>query len=147
MDYKNIISITILIILFDTLYLGVNTVYKTKNITDLFNFEKGKNIYLKNINNIQKEKTKLKTIPTILCYIITILILNYYVIEKAGKEKKEISEAVKEAFFLGILIYGLFGLSFYSIMNKWKLSNVIIETLYGGIVFAAITFINLKYIK
>ena len=147
MDYKNIISITILIIIFDTLYLGVNTVHKTRNIADLFNFEKGKNIYLKNINNIQKEKTKLKMIPTILCYIITILILNYFVIEKAKKEKKEITVAVREAFFLGILIYGLFGLSFYSIMNKWKLSNVIIETLYGGIVFAAITFINLKYIK
>lgn len=147
MDFKNIISITILIIIFDILYLGVNTIYKTKNITDLFNFEKGKDIYLKNINNIQKEKTKLKIIPTILSYIIMILILNYFVIEKAKKEKKEIFEAVKEAFFLGILIYGLFGLSIYSIMNKWKLSNVIIETLYGGIVFAAITFINLKYIK
>ena len=59
-------------------------------------------------------------------------------------EPKELVSSLKK---INFSLENLDGVKFDILRDKWKLSNVIIETFYGGFVFATITFINLKYIK
>jgi uncharacterized membrane protein len=46
---------------------------------------------------------------------------------------------IADAFFLGILIYGVYESTTYAILKQWKLKTLIIDTLWGGILFALTT--------
>ncbi len=59
--------------------------------------------------------------------------LNYFII----KPKRSISDA----FLLGLVIYGVYETTNWAIFNKWSVKSVIIDTLWGGILFASTAFI------
>ena len=50
-------------------------------------------------------------------------------------------KSVKDAFILGIIIYGVFDTTNYALFNNWSIITVITDTLWGGILFAITTFI------
>ena len=68
-----------------------------------------------------------------LCYIFLIIGINYFII----KPKKSVSDA----FLLGIVIYGVYETTNYASLKNWSLLTVIIDTLWGGLLFAATTYI------
>ena len=68
-----------------------------------------------------------------ICYIILIFGLNYFIIEP--------KKGVYDAFFLGILIYGVYETTNYSLFKNWSILTVLIDTLWGGVLFAATTFL------
>ena len=116
------IKIGLLLALLDYLYLS--------NISNFFK---------KTINKIQKSPLIFKYIPAILCYLFLIFSLQYFIIFKKGN--------IVDAFILGVCIYGVFELTNYATINKWPLQLVIIDTLWGGILFSLTTFIYLKFLK
>jgi uncharacterized membrane protein len=69
----------------------------------------------------------------VLCYIFLIFGLNYFII----KSKRN----AYDAFLLGILIYGVFETTNYALFKKWSIFTVILDTLWGGTLFAIVTFI------
>lgn len=95
--------------------------------------------FKKTIYEIQKSPINLKLIPTILCYIFLIFALQYFIICKKGN--------IVDAFILGICIYGVFELTNYATIDKWPLQLVVMDTLWGGILFSLTTFIYLKFFK
>lgn len=94
------------------------------------------NFYNKLILAIQGSKINLKIVPTFLTYVILILGLNYFILS----EKK----SVKDAAFLGFLIYSVFELTNIAIFDKWSINAVILDTLWGTTLFALTTFITYK---
>jgi uncharacterized membrane protein len=82
---------------------------------------------------VQGSPLRINLLGTVLCYIFLIFGLNYFII----KPKKR----CYEAFLLGILIYGVFETSNYALFSKWSILTVIMDTLWGGILFAIVTFI------
>jgi hypothetical protein len=68
-----------------------------------------------------------------LCYIFLIFALNYFIIQP--------KRSVNDAFFLGILIYGVYETTNYALFTKWSFLTVVIDTLWGGTLFALTTFI------
>lgn len=85
------------------------------------------------IYNIQQNNIQPKIISIILCYILLSYGLYYFIIKQ---NKKPI-----EAFILGIVIYGVFDTTNYSIFDKWDKYLSIIDTLWGGILLYSTTFI------
>ena len=59
--------------------------------------------------------------------------LNYFII----KPKRSISDA----FLLGLVIYGTYETTNWAIFTKWSIQTVIIDTLWGGTLFALTAFI------
>jgi uncharacterized membrane protein len=51
------------------------------------------------------------------------------------------NKSIIEAFLLGLVIYGVYETTNYALLEKWSLKTVIIDTLWGGILFALTTFI------
>ena len=98
-------------------------------------------IYLKTIKNYFENQVKIvqgtplqvNFLGLILCYIFLIFGLNYFII----KTKR----SAYDAFLLGILIYGVFETTNYALFKKWSIFTVIIDTLWGGTLFAIVTFI------
>lgn len=93
-------------------------------------------LFEKQIIGIQKTAMKPKTAGVIVSYIILILGLYYFIIRN--------HLPVKDAFLLGIFVYGVYETTSYSLFKKWKLKTVMIDTLWGGILFALTTFITYR---
>ena len=73
---------------------------------------------------------------TVLCYILLIFGLYYFII----KENKP----VHHAFLLGLFVYGIYELTTISLLKDWELKTVIIDTIWGGILFATTTHLVYK---
>ena len=93
-----------------------------------------KNFYKNLIQNIQKEKFKIRIFPTIFCYIFLLFSLYYFIL----KNKRP----VLDAFILGVCIYAVFELTNFAIFNKWSIKAVFLDTIWGGILFALTTYIT-----
>ena len=92
------------------------------------------NFFNKMIQSIQGTKIKFNIVGAILCYLLLIVGLNYFIIDK--------KRSITDAFILGIIIYGVYETTNYTIIQKWDPLAVIIDTLWGGILFAMTTKIT-----
>lgn len=85
------------------------------------------------IKLVQGSPLQVNLLGTALCYIFLIFGLNYFIIKSR--------RSAYDAFLLGILIYGVFETTNYALFSKWSMLTVIIDTLWGGILFGLVTFI------
>lgn len=122
MNIKNYIIILLLLFIFDAVYISV--IYKS---------------FTKQIELVQKSSMKIDILSCILCYLFLSFSINYFLIDK-----KDIS--IYDAFFLGISIYGVYELTSKGVLENWNWNIVIIDSLWGGILFSLIYYIS-KYLK
>ena len=97
------------------------------------------NYFKEQIYKVQKQPLKMNIRSTILCYILLILGLYYFLL----KENK----SLKDAFLLGIFVYGVYELTTMSLLKDWKWSIVISDTIWGGILFASTIYITRSLLK
>ena len=92
-----------------------------------------KDYFNNQIKSVQGSPMNVNIFGAVLCYIFLIFGINYFII----KPKKSVSEA----FLLGIVIYGVYETTNYALFKNWSILTVIIDTLWGGILFASTTYI------
>lgn len=97
-----------------------------------------KSYFYKQIYLVQGENPKINVLGVVLCYIFLVFGLNYFILLNNKK-------SVFDAFLLGIIIYGVYETTNYSLFKNWDFLTVTIDTLWGGILFALTTFIITKY--
>ena len=111
MNLKQVIISGIAMLLLDFVYLSAFSGFFNKLVT-----------------SIQGSKIKFNAIGAILCYILLIGGLNYFIISR--------KKSLQEAFILGVVIYGVYETTNLAILEKWKMEAVALDTLWGGILFA-----------
>jgi uncharacterized membrane protein len=82
---------------------------------------------------IQGTKIQFNLLAAVICYIFLIYGLNYFIIRPR--------RSASDAFLLGLIIYGVYETTNWAIFTKWSPLSVIIDTLWGGILFALTTTI------
>jgi uncharacterized membrane protein len=92
-----------------------------------------KDFFGKQIQSVQGSKLEVNFLGAAICYILLIVGINYFII----KPRKSVSEA----FLLGIIIYGVYETTSYALFKNWSILTVIIDTLWGGVLFASTTYI------
>jgi len=102
-------------------------------VLDFFYINLTKNYFANQISKVQGSKMEVNFLGAALCYIILIFGLNYFIIDP--------KKGVYDAFFLGILIYGVYETTSYSLFKNWSILTVLMDTLWGGLLFAITTFI------
>ncbi len=95
-----------------------------------------KDIFSKQIVLIQGSAINFNIYGAILCYIALVGGLNYFII---GPNK-----SVFDAFILGVVIYGVYETTNLTLLKKWSPYIVVMDTLWGGILFAVTTYIVQK---
>jgi len=93
-----------------------------------------KNYFLNQIKLVQGSPVTTNFLAIILCYIFLIFGINYFII----KPKR----SVQDAFLLGLIIYGVYETTNWALFKNWSVLTVIIDTLWGGILFASTTYIT-----
>jgi uncharacterized membrane protein len=92
------------------------------------------NFFNQLIKSIQGSEIKFNILGAVICYILLIGGLNYFIISK----KKSISDA----FILGVVIYGVYESTNLAIISKWSMKALALDTIWGGILFALTTKIT-----
>ena len=105
---------------------------------DYFYLNLIKSYFGKQVQSVQGSPLKINFLGAIICYILLIFGINYFII----KPKR----SVQDAFLLGLVIYGVFETTNITLFSNWSWITVIIDTLWGGILFALTTYI-IRFIK
>jgi uncharacterized membrane protein len=74
--------------------------------------------------NIQRVVMEMKMVPTVLCYLLLIGGLNYFILNR--------QRPIHEAVLLGIVIYGVYDTTSLAIYKKYKWNIAVMDTLWGG---------------
>ena len=114
MDTKTLLSIPIMGLL-DAVYLYYSSGFFNNVIKD-----------------IQGSDLKIKILPTVVVYVFLILGINYFIISK--------NKSPDEAFILGLVIYAVYEFTNYAIIDKWSIKAVIMDSLWGGVLFYLTTY-------
>lgn len=93
-----------------------------------------KGYFANQVQKIQGSPLKMNVLAAAICYIFLILGLNYFII----KPKR----SLQDAFLLGLVIYGVYETTNWALFEKWSIMSVIIDTLWGGVLFALTTFVS-----
>ena len=89
------------------------------------------------VKNIQFANINLKIYGAILCYLCIATIIHYFIIFK--------KESIKTAAILGMLVYGVFNFINLTIFNNWDLMMTLMNIIWGGILFATVTYLIKKF--
>ena len=116
--------------MFDFLMLVSAIIFIT---TDFVYLNVIKDYFLNQIKLVQGSEPKVNFLGVALCYIFLIAGINYFII----KPRK----SVNDAFLLGIVIYGVYETTNYALLKNWSIITVIMDTLWGGLLFAFTTYI------
>ena len=116
---KNLILLSLILLLVDSIFL-------------YFIWSPFKNM----IKNVQGTPVKIKLFPAIICYIILIFSLYYFIINKKS--------SYLDAFFLGFIIYGTYETTNMATINKWNYNIGVIDLIWGGFLFLITTYLYKK---
>jgi len=92
-----------------------------------------KDYFQNQIQKVQGSPIKLNFLGAAICYVFLIIGINYFIIKP--------HKSASEAFLLGLIIYGVYETTNYTLFKNWSIFTVIIDTLWGGILFATTTYI------
>ena len=95
------------------------------------------NVFGKIVYQIQNSKLELKILGAVLCYILIVFSIYYFIIQK--------NASLFDAFLLGILTYGIFETTNYAIFKKWPFYAIFIDTLWGGILYSLSVYLFTWY--
>ena len=116
----------------NTVYIVFFTVVIFLSLDFLFLYSM-RSVFNKQVVAVQGSPVVLKPYAGILCYITLIFGIYYFII----REKK----SVFDAFLLGLVIYAVYETTTLALLKNWSYKTSIIDTLWGGVLFALTTFI------
>ena len=104
---------------------------------DFFYLNLIKDFFGKQVQSVQGSQLKINYLGAVICYVFLIFGLNYFIIKP--------NRSIQDAFLFGLIIYSVFETTNLALFSKWSWLTVIIDSLWGGILFALTTGI-IKYI-
>ena len=96
-------------------------------------------IYTDQVISVQRTALIIKPFGAILCYTLLLSGLYYFIIRNR--------KSPWEAFLFGLFTYGIYETTTYTILKNWNIKTVILDTLWGGILMALVTWLTYKSYK
>jgi uncharacterized membrane protein len=91
------------------------------------------------LKKVQKADVKINIMSAIACYLLMVSGLYYFILRKKAP--------IKDAILLGLLIYGVYETTNYAFFKDWSPLLVLVDTVWGGILFGTTTFLYYKIAK
>jgi uncharacterized membrane protein len=115
-SYKEILVAGVVLLLLDAVYITL-----TKSLWDI------------QVASIQRVSMQIRVLGAIVCYTLLILGLYYFILRTR--------RSPLDAFLLGLLVYGVFDSTNYAMFKKWDWKIAMMDTMWGGAVFALTTIV------
>ena len=114
-----------------------------------------KDIFTRQVMLVQGTAMKVNIPSAAVCYVLIVLGLYYFVLRHiivpnatsaaASIQTMRLNDGIKTAFFLGILVYGVYETTTLAILRNWGLIPALIDTVWGGTLFALSAYLFYKY--
>ena len=111
-----LLKIAIVMIAFDALYLY--------NISKKFN---------NMMQNIQTSPVTIRWVGVVLVYVALVTLMYWFIVRPR--------KSVLEAFVLGLCVYGVYDATNYATIRKWEHKIALMDTLWGGTLFALVRMV------
>lgn len=114
-----------------------------------------KDMFARQVMLVQGTAMKVNIPSAAVCYILIVLGLYYFVLRHiivpnatsvaASIQTMRIGDGIRAAFFLGILVYGVYETTTLAILRNWSPMTAVIDTTWGGTLFALSAYLFYKY--
>ena len=121
--FKDLFKLAIILLVLDTVFVSFVV----------------KPFFLPIISGIQGKPILVDELSVGLCYVLVVIGIYYFII----REKK----TPKQAFLLGFIIYAVYETTSKALFSNWNYKMVIIDSLWGGILFYLTTTIYYKLVS
>ena len=119
-------------------YWGLVKALIVLSVSDALYLSTYGNNFVRMITKIQGSQMKVRIIPAIIVYILIFGAWVYFIYNV--RKRYTLKENVLRGFILGFTTYGIFDFTNLAIIKGWELRNAIVDTFWGGILYALITF-------
>ena len=98
------------------------------------------------VSLVQGSQMTIDYLAAALCYVVLVFGLYWFVVKDANLSKIQnwnspvLKEILWRSALLGWVIYGVYELTTKGILKKWMWSTVVMDTVWGGILFALSVF-------
>ncbi len=114
-----------------------------------------KDLFARQVMLVQGTAMKVNIPSAVACYALIVIGLYYFVLRHivvpnatsaaAAIQTMRIGDGIKAAFFLGILVYGVYETTTLAILRNWSTMTALIDTTWGGTLFALSAYLFYKY--
>ena len=109
--------IFVLFIVLDLIFFWVNQTFLTKTLV-----------------SVQGFKPKVRYVSAFFCYVALTFLMYYFIV----KPKRSLTDA----FLLGVAVYAVYETTNYALFKNWPLQMVIMDILWGGLMFFIIAYLS-----
>ena len=120
-EIVKLIFLATVILILDAIYLGVNSKF-----------------LIGQLKSVQKSPVVIRYTGAILCYLLILAGLYYFVIRN---KKTTVYEKIRDAAILGVVIYGVYETTSYATFKAWTPKMLVMDTVWGGILLSLTTYI------
>jgi uncharacterized membrane protein len=114
-----------------------------------------KDLFARQVMLVQGTAMKVNIPSAAICYVLIVLGLYYFVLRHiivpnatsaaASIQTMRLGDGIRAAFFLGILVYGVYETTTLAILRNWSPMTAVIDTTWGGTLFALSAYLFYKY--
>jgi uncharacterized membrane protein len=114
-----------------------------------------KDLFARQVMLVQGTAMKVNIPSAAVCYALIVLGLYYFVLRHiivpnatsaaASIQTMKLEDGIRAAFFLGILVYGVYETTTLAILKNWSPMTAVIDTTWGGTLFALSAYLFYKY--
>jgi uncharacterized membrane protein len=138
MNITDLIVIAVIVLVLDAVFLTLT-----------------KDMFARQIMLVQGTAMKVNIPSAAICYVLMVVGLYYFVLRHiivpnatsaaASIQTMRLNDGIKTAFFLGILVYGVYETTTLAILRNWSPMTALIDTTWGGTLFALSAYLFYKY--
>ena len=112
------------------------TIFLSFLLLDLLFFWVNQSFLSNTIVLLQGSKPSVRYVSAFFCYAALTFLMYYFIIKpKCG---------LMDAFLLGVGVYAVYETTNYAILKNWPLQMVIMDILWGGILFFIVAYLHLR---
>lgn len=97
--------------------------------------------YNKMIPDIQNDSIMLRLLPTLLSYATIILSILLFALPRVSRQTR-FKDSLLYGGLLGMLMYGMFAFTNYAIISKWTVKVVVLDVIWGFILYTIVTYLS-----
>lgn len=138
MNITDLIAVAVILLALDAVFLTVM-----------------KDTFARQVMLVQGTAMKVNIPSAVICYVLMVVGLYYFVLRHiivpnatsaaASIQTMRLNDGIIAAFFLGILVYGVYETTTLAILRNWSPMTALIDTTWGGTLFALSAYLFYKY--
>jgi len=105
-------------------------------VLDLIFFWVNQAFLTKTLVSVQGSRPNVRYVSAFFCYVALTFLMYYFILLP--------KRSLTDAFLLGVGVYTVYETTNYALFKNWPLKMVVMDILWGGILFLIVAYLNLR---